>query len=160
MFLSTRTHSPADTVVFQDNDFLFTVEYCRPYKKGRLIFGKDPEKALVPYGQYWRTGANDATEIEFNKDITITGDSLKAGRYRFYTIPDEEEWILVFNSELDEWGYYEPDSSMDILRIPVKPVKTDTICEQFLITAEPLGPNQLEVNLNWDMTSVPFLISY
>lgn len=159
-FLTTKNHSPADTVVYQKGDFLLTLDYCQPYKKGRLIFGNDPEKALVPFGKYWRTGANEASEIEFNRNINISGSQLQAGRYRFYTIPGEQEWTIAFNSELGKWGYSDPDYSLDVLRIKASPLKTDTVCEQFLITANPIQTNQLSLNLIWDQTLVPILIEY
>jgi len=160
ILLTTRSHSPADVVIFQDDDFLLTIDYCRPSKKGRLIFGNEPEEALVPYGKYWRTGANEATEIEFNRDISVSGNSLAAGRYRLYTVPDEEEWIIAFNSELEKWGYNEPDYSQDVLRIRAVPIYADTVCEQFLITAKPVQTSQLEIKLHWDETLVPFSVNY
>ncbi len=159
-FLTTKNHSPADTLVYQDGDFLLTLDYSRPFKKNRLIFGSDPEKALIPYGKYWRTGANEASEIEFNRDINISDKQLKAGRYRFYTIPGEKEWILAFNSELGKWGYAEPDYSLDVLRIKTSPLQADSVFEQFLIIAEPIQADQLTIKLLWDQTMVPIKINY
>ena len=71
LMLTTRSHSPAEKLEYSEGDFTLTVDYCRPYKKGRLIFGEESEGALLPYGGYWRTGANEATEIEFNKDLIL-----------------------------------------------------------------------------------------
>ncbi|MBS0000416.1 MAG: DUF2911 domain-containing protein [Cyclobacteriaceae bacterium] len=159
-FITTKNHSPADTVIFQDRDFLLTIDYCRPYKKGRLIFGNDSEKPLLPYGKYWRTGANEATEIDFNQDIQVAGKLLEAGRYRLYTYPGKEEWVVVFNSGLGKWGYSEPDDAMDVLRINVSSQEADTVCEQFLISIEPVGTDAMEVNLSWDNVLVPIAISY
>ncbi len=159
-FLTTKNLSPADTLVYQDGDFLLTLDYGRPYKKGRLIFGSETEKALVPYGIYWRTGANEASEIEINRDIEVSGNLLEAGRYRFYSIPGENEWTIAFNSELGKWGYSEPDYSLDVLRVKVSPIPADSVCEQFLITAEPQSNDELVIHLAWDRTLVPVTIDY
>lgn len=159
-FLTTKNHSPADTLVYQDGDFLLTLDYCRPYKKDRLIFGPESQKALVPYDKYWRTGANEASEIEFNRPVQVSGTPLEAGRYRFYSIPGEKEWIIAFNSELGKWGYSEPDYSMDVIRIKASPIQADSVCEQFQIKAESFRSNQLTIQLAWDRTMVPVTIDY
>src|SRR6476660_6493757 len=70
------------------------VTYGQPSKKGREIFGK-----LVPFGQVWRTGANEASEITFNKDVTVGGKPVKAGTYTLFTIPKETEWTVILNSQ-------------------------------------------------------------
>lgn len=159
-FLTTKNHSPADTLVYQDGDFLLTLDYSRPYKKDRLIFGPESDKALVPYGKYWRTGANEASEIEFNRDIEVSGNPLPAGRYRFYTIPGEKDWTIAFNSELGKWGYSEPDYSMDVLRVQTTSIEADSVSEQFLITAESIRKGQMVIHLNWDQTRIPLTIDY
>ena len=159
-FITTKNHSPADTMVYQDGGFLLTIDYSRPYKKGRLIFGDVSEEPLLPYGQYLRTGANEATEIDFNSDVRIEGKAIEAGRYRMFTFPGKETWQIVLNSELDKWGYAEPDYSLDVLRVSVPPIEADSVCEQFLIMAEPVQSNQLQINLCWDKTIVPVLVEY
>jgi hypothetical protein len=159
-FITTKNHSPADTMVYQDGGFLLTIDYSRPYKKNRLIFGESAAEPLVPYGQYWRTGANEATEIDFNRDVRIDGKEIEAGRYRLYTFPGKESWEIVLNSELGKWGYAEPDYSLDVLRVSVPPIEADSVCEQFLILAEPVQSNQLQINLCWDKTIVPVQVEY
>ena len=159
-FFTTRASSPGDTLVFQDDDFLLTIDYSRPFKKGRHIFGAKADEALVPYGEYWRTGANEATEIEFNKDILVEGKSLQSGRYRLYTIPDESEWIISFNSELGQWGYFEPDYSLDILRVHVNPDSSDTFHEQFTIETNLHIDGKLELMFYWDKLVIPLKIAY
>ena len=74
--------SPLDRVTFENNELTFEVEYSRPFKKDRLIFGDKSEGALVPFGEYWRTGANAATNFSISSDITISGIRLIAGKYR------------------------------------------------------------------------------
>ena len=159
-YYTTKNLSPPDTLVYQDGGFLLTVDYCRPFKRGRLIFGESHESPLLPYGIYWRTGANDATEIDFNRDIRIEGNQLKAGRYRLYTIPGKSEWVVALNSELGESGYNEPDYSQDVLRFNVPTLTSDTVCEQFLIKAVSGHPDQLKMNLCWDRMIVPIQIQY
>ena len=88
--LTTRSHSPLATVETTVGDMNVKVVYCRPYKKGRLIFGEESADALLPYGKYWRLGANEATEITFSKDINFAGKPISAGRYRMYTVPNAD----------------------------------------------------------------------
>jgi hypothetical protein len=77
------------------------VTYGQPSKKGRVIFGD-----LVPYGEVWRTGANEATEITFSSDVVISGKTIKAGTYTLFTIPQKNTWTIILNSELKQWGSY------------------------------------------------------
>jgi hypothetical protein len=108
--------------------------------KGRTIWGD-----LVPYGKVWRTGANEATTIETNKDIMIQGQKLPAGKYALFTIPGETEWTWIFNSVWDQWGAYKYDGSKDVLRITTKPQKSPVFHEQlrFDITNE-------KISLAWE----------
>jgi len=160
IMLTTRSHSPAATMEYSDGNFNLSIDYCRPFKKGRVIFGEESDGALLPYGVYWRTGANEATEIEFNQDITVNGNKLNAGTYRFYTIPDNGTWTIAFNSELDKWGYSDPDYGMDILRteIPVNTVSQSI--EQFTISGEQKGNNRMHIVLTWDTTEIKIPIDY
>jgi len=160
VMLTTRSHSPAEKIEFSDGDFQLSVDYCRPYKKGRLIFGEESEGALQPFGQYWRTGANEATEIEFNKNISINGTLLEAGKYRFYTVPGKDNWTIAFNSETDLWGYSEPDYSKDALVLDVPPQQTSQVIEQFTISGSKTGENSMELLLAWDQTQVGIPIHY
>ena len=92
------------------------VEYGRPNVAGRKIFG-----ALVPYGQIWRTGADEATTIAFDKNVTIEGKALAAGRYALFLIPGESEWTVVFNKVAEQWGAFKHDPASDAVRVTVKP---------------------------------------
>ena len=76
-----------------------TINYSSPSKKGREIYG-----GLVPYGQIWRTGANEATTIELSKDAKVGGIDVKAGKYALFTIPNEKEWTVIINSDAKQWG--------------------------------------------------------
>jgi hypothetical protein len=160
LMLTTKSHSPAEKLEYKDGDLILTVDYCRPYKKGRLIFGEKSEGALLPFGEYWRTGANEATEVEFNKDISINGNSLPAGRYRFYTVPGKSDWTIAFNSELGKWGYGEPDYDLDVLVLEIPSSDGSELIEQFTISATKASENSMELILAWDRTTVSIPINY
>lgn len=102
-----------------------SVDYGAPSVKGRTIWGD-----LVPYNKIWRTGANEATLLETNKDITINGETLAAGKYALFTIPGETEWTVIFNKEFDQWGAYEYKEQEDALRVQVTPSQSEEITEQ------------------------------
>src|SRR5689334_8830913 len=87
------------------------VIYSRPQKNGRTIFGD-----LVEYGKVWRLGANEATEIEFYKNVSIDGKKVEKGRYTMYAIPDTSKWTIILNKETDIWGAYKYDQNKDLLR--------------------------------------------
>src|ERR1700761_1713466 len=90
------------------------VVYSRPLKRGRKLFGD-----LVAYGQVWRLGANEATEIEFFQDVKIDRKTVKKGRYTLYALVDADKWTLIFNKETDTWGAFAYESSKDVLRTTV-----------------------------------------
>ncbi len=98
---SNLDKSPLDVVMYRDADksAIARIIYSRPSKKERKIFGE-----LVPYNQIWRTGANEATEITFYKDVMIADQKVTAGTYSIYTIPNEEVWTFVLNSDTTQWG--------------------------------------------------------
>lgn len=143
----TKSHSPAATAHHEKNGLEVTVEYCRPYKKNRDIFG-----GLVPYGKVWRTGANEATIIKFNKDVNLGGKTLKAGTYTLWTIPGPNTWTIVINGEVGQWGT-EYDESRDILRFQVPSSALDVPLEMLVIdfTDSEKGMDML---IKWDKTLV------
>ncbi|MCB1024480.1 MAG: DUF2911 domain-containing protein [Acidobacteria bacterium] len=91
------------------------VLYGRPFKNGRTIFGE-----LVPYGKVWRTGADEASEITFYKDVMFGDKEVKAGSYALFTIPNEDSWVVILNSELHQWGAFTYDESKDVVRTSAK----------------------------------------
>src|SRR5262245_4037499 len=103
---TTGKASPAATAQLSQGGLDIQVSYCRPSKKGRLIFGEKEAGALVPFGKYWRLGANAATEISFSKDVTFAGKPVRAGRYRMYAVPGATSWKVVLNSEVGKWGAF------------------------------------------------------
>jgi len=130
--------SPADSTSGTVAGATIDIFYHSPSIKGRTI-GKE----IAPYGQIWRTGANEATTFATNKDIKIEGKVLKAGKYTLYTLPDEKEWKVIFNSQLMDgtrpiWGIKRDgsttdDASKDVLVVTVKPTKAAEFHERFKI---------------------------
>lgn len=136
---SSNRVSPIDSVQIQIDGLNMEIVYSRPFLKGRE-FGKD----IVPFGKVWRTGANEATVFEINKDVVIEGHELSSGKYSLYTIPDEEQTTIIFNKDWDQWGtIYNEDR--DALRIVVPTYSSDHPTEQFTISIEPTG----DVCLSW-----------
>ena len=128
-----RTLSPSGMAELTVGDLKVSVPYSRPSVRGRVIFGAEAGKALLPYGKYWRLGANETTQIIFSKDVTFNGEPVKAGSYRIYAVPGPETFEVRLNSEIGFWGYSEPDYSKDILKTSVKTEKTASNVEQFTI---------------------------
>jgi len=135
--------SPHDTVTVKN----IKVTYGRPYKKNRVIFG-----GLEKYGNVWRTGADQATEITFTKDATFGGKPVKAGTYTLFTIPQEKEWTIILNSKLGQWGAYkyEENKASDVLQVKVPVKHLENVVEQHTIRFTPKN----EMIIEWDQTQV------
>jgi hypothetical protein len=153
----TKSFSPEETISYSQDGLQVNVFYNRPYKKGRPIFG-----GLVPYGKVWRTGANEATTFETNKALNFEGKVLQPGKYTLWTLPTENTWTIIFNSEYGQWGInYEGeanrDPAKDVLKTEVSSVQQDREFEQFTISFEKSG-EEVEMVLIWDKTlvAVPF----
>ncbi|NDC40379.1 MAG: DUF2911 domain-containing protein [Chitinophagia bacterium] len=132
--------SPHETVKYGN----ISVTYGRPYKNGRQIFGN-----LVPYGQVWRTGADEATEVTFKKDCLVNGNPMKAGTYTMFTIPDGQLWKVMFNSKLKQWGAFSYDETKNVLVTQAQVAPTLAPVEQFTIT---LGEDG--ITMQWDNQKV------
>ena len=111
------------------------VDYGSPFVKGRKIWGD-----LEAYGKVWRAGANENTTIEFSEDVKIKGESLAAGKYGFFIIPQEnDDWVLIFNKKNDAWGAYSYDAKDDALRVKVKPKFVSDNMESLTYAVERAG---------------------
>jgi hypothetical protein len=130
-----------------------TITYHRPGVKGREIWG-----TLVPFGQVWRAGANNATVFSFSDDVTINGTTLKAGKYSFFAIPGTTEWKMIFNSFADQWGAYNYDSTKNVLMFTVTPEQSSHE-EWMSFSFSDLGIASAKVTLRWEKLSVPFVIT-
>ena len=145
--------SPKDTVEFKLNDLELEVFYNRPSKRERLIFG-----GLVPYDKVWRTGANEATTFETNKALKVGTDSLQAGKYTLWTIPNEASWEVIFNSKQYPWGVDDIMNAMrepqfDVIRISVPTIPIENNVEQFTIAFDNSTDN-LSLTMAWDQTKI------
>ena len=145
--------SPAKTTTFNYAGLDIKVDYCQPYKKGRLIFGEEKDGALQPFGKYWRLGANAATQISFSKNVNFAGKPLNAGTYRMYAVPGATTWQVSLNSGLGSWGYSEPDYSKDVLKVEVPAATAPEETEQFVINFSN-DDTQANMDFVWDKTLV------
>jgi hypothetical protein len=151
--------SPPTTVEFSDRGLDIKVSYSQPSKRGRLIFGEEKDKALQPYGKYWRLGANAATDITFSKNINFAGKPVNAGTYRMYAVPGSTSFQVSLNSEA---GVYfaneEPDYTKDVIKVDVPVAASPTEIEKFTIN---FASDSVGVNMNfvWDKTLVSVPIS-
>jgi hypothetical protein len=155
-----RPASPSDKAAISAPQFGLdvSVSYSRPFKKGRVIFGEVSSGALQPYGQYWRLGANAATEITFNRNVTFGGKRVQAGTYRMYAIPGAHSWRVVLNSALGKSGAEMPDNNLDVVAVDVTPNEVNHATEQFTIDFEPAASGVV-MKLKWDRTVVPVDVS-
>jgi hypothetical protein len=129
------------------------VVYSRPQKSGRTVFGE-----LVEYGKAWRLGANEATEIEFFRDVKIGGKKVKKGRYTLYAVVNPDKWTIILNTDTDTWGAFKYDAKKDVLRTDVPVQRNGENLEAFAMTFE---KNNGGFNLlaGWDDVMVRLPIS-
>jgi Protein of unknown function (DUF2911) len=147
--------SPLAIVNARYKDTYLKITYSQPHKRERSVFGK-----VVPYGQVWRTGANEATEITITRDILINNVSLKAGTYSLFTIPEKDSWTIIINSDLGLWGAYNYNSKMDVLRftLPSQLIQ-GAVYEPFTITIDQKN-DKAEIVLAWDSLQVRIPIQF
>lgn len=144
--------SPMDAASFP-NDYKISekvvkVTYSRPQLKGR-----DMAK-LAPAGKMWRTGANEATEITFYKDVTFGGKAVKAGRYSLFTIPGEKEWTVVLSTAKNVWGAYFYKQDEDVVRVQAKVSQSEDTIEAFSMVFD----NDMNLHMGWGNTVVSIII--
>ena len=158
MMSQTKVHSPEKHINFEQNGLELKTFYNSPSKKGRTIFGE-----LVPFNEVWRTGANEASTFTTNKDLTIDGKTLPKGTYSLWTIPGEETWQVIFNSEMYDWGVKFTDQTpsrepeYDVVVATVPSSKSLTVMEDFTISFSDIGDDTLMI-LAWDNVVVPVLL--
>jgi hypothetical protein len=155
----TKKHSPEQNISYTQGDLQLNVFYCSPSKKGRKIFGE-----LVPYGEVWRTGANEASTFTTTKDVEIAGQTLVAGKYTLWTIPNEDSWKIIFNSKMYDWGVKisdrkaSRDPSFDVLIVEAPVSKSINSAESFSISLSQTSPKITVMLLSWDTVVVPVSI--
>jgi hypothetical protein len=124
------------------------VIYSRPQRQGRKVFGE-----LVEYGMVWRLGANEATEIEFYKDVKIGGKKISKGRYTLYALVNENTWTMIINKDTDIWGAFKYDSKKDILRTDVPVQKTDETVESMSMWFEKTTSG-ISLVIEWEQVKI------
>jgi hypothetical protein len=140
--------SPHETSTGQN----ISVRYGRPFKKGRIIFG-----GLEPFGKVYRCGADSATTVTFDKDVLFGGKPVKAGTYTLFVIPREQNWTIILNGQLGQWGAFDYDKykSQDILQVEEPVTKLDNVVEQLTISLPPSA-----MIIDWDQTQVTIPVNF
>lgn len=147
----TKKASPEEMVTFKMDGLTMIVNYSRPSKKGRVIFGE-----LVPYGKVWRTGANEATTFEVDKAIKVGGLPLPAGKYTLWSIPEAGSWTVIFNNKMYPWGVTyggeaQRDPAGDVAKVELPVQALTSVAEQFTIAME---GTPAALTFTWDQTQV------
>ncbi len=130
------------------------IDFSSPSTRGRVIFG-----GLVALNEVWVTGAHKATSIEFDKPVKINGQEIKAGKYGFFTIPGEDTWTIIINTNWDMHLADDYDQAEDILRIEVNPENLDETQETLEYYVESQGEKKGRISFAWDKTKVSFEFS-
>lgn len=125
-----------------------TITYGRPSMRGRKIFG-----GLVPYGQRWRTGANESTTLTTGTDLDIGGATVPAGKYTLDTLPSEGTWKLIINKQTGQWGT-EYNQDQDLARVDMQKSTLEQPVEQFTISFNKKGSDSADLVLEWENTRV------
>lgn len=164
--LSPLDKSPMDMVYFPANYPVLKIQdkvteplaariiYSRPQKDNRIVFGD-----LIEYNKVWRLGANEATEIEFYKDVKIGGKKLIKGRYTLYAIPTPTLWTIIFNKDTDIWGAFKYEEKKDVLRTTLPVQKNTTPVEAFTMNFIKTV-NGANLTIAWDDASVTLPIAF
>lgn len=143
--------SSAQTITQEFGLGSITLNYSRPNVKGRKIFGVG---TLQPYGEVWRTGANQATVIKFSDDVTIEGNKIPAGEYGLFSIPGKDEWTIIINKTAKQWGAYEYKQADDVARFTVKPSVVKDLVETFTMQFANVKPATCDLTFMWEHTAV------
>ncbi len=126
-----------------------SVKYYRPNTKGRKIFN-----GMEPYGIVWRTGANNATVVTLTDTIEVEGHTLAPGAYSLFSIPGADEWTIIFNKKVDQWGAYSYDEKQDLLRFKVKPAKLASRMETLTIQFADVHQEDCVLQILWENTGI------
>ncbi|WP_394747043.1 DUF2911 domain-containing protein [Spongiimicrobium salis] len=139
--------SPLDKASYPSSgrvaDKAVRVTYSRPQLKGRSI------SELAPSGKVWRTGANESAEVTFYKDVTFGGTAVKAGTYSLFTIPGDNEWTIILNSKLNQWGAYSYDQSADVARVKGSASSASESLEAFSIAYKEIDNGNVHMVMGW-----------
>jgi hypothetical protein len=152
--IGNRKSPIAIASVKHENTYIKIV-YGQPYRKERTIFGD-----WEPYGQVWRTGANEATEITITEPILMNMEVIDAGIYSLFTIPNEDKWTIILNNGLGQWGAFDYNEQLDAYQFDV-PVKTlENPVEAFTISFSDLKGSSTVMSFSWDLVKVDVPIRF
>ena len=143
---SKRPSPPASAKCDLAGGKAITVEYSSPRAKGRKIFGD-----VVPLGEPWRTGANEATTFVTTSDLMVGGQHVPAGKYTIFTIPNKDKWTLIVSKKTGEWGIPYPGADMDLVRAEMKVSPTSSPVENFTIAFDKSGTG-CTLRIEWENT--------
>jgi hypothetical protein len=146
----TKSSSPAAIAGYHQKGIDVEVNYSRPSKKKRYIFGREQDNALVPYGKVWRTGANEATLIKIEKSIIFAGKPVQPGTYSLWTIPGQSSWKVILNKETGQWGT-DYNDGQDFLKGDV-PIRINKKAEELFEIYFEEKPDGVNMILSWDQT--------
>jgi len=150
----TKRPSPPATATFDlGGGKSVTIDYSSPRAKGRKIYG-----GLVPFGQVWRTGANEATTFVTDADLVVGGTTVPAGSYTLFTIPGADKWTLILSKKTGEWGTDYPGASNDLARIDMKASALPAAVENFTIAFVKAGTGAT-LNMDWETTRASVAIA-
>lgn len=150
---SQRPSPPAQAQCKFADGKTITVDYSSPRAKGRKIFG-----GLVPYGEVWRTGANEASSFVTTADLTVDGKNVPAGSYTIFTVPAADKWTLIINKKTGEWGIPYKWESEELLRADMTVSKTSSPVENFTISFHEMGSG-CHLYMDWENTRATVEIS-
>ena len=143
--------SPHTSTMAMVGDAHVHVDYSSPGVRKRIIFG-----GLLPYDAVWQAGAHNATWVETSSDLIIDGKTLPKGKYGFFTIPSQDEWTIIFNSNWDQHGKDEYDEKDDVLRFTVTPEIKEDITEHLTYRVEETGSDEGTMSLSWEKVALKF----
>lgn len=151
-----KTPAPSPTTTIKQDFGLSSIElsYSRPGKKDRVIFGD-----LVPYGKVWRTGANQATTITFESDVTIGDKKVVAGKYGLLTIPEKKEWTFIISKQTNVTSPSAYKEDQDVVRVKANVIELPFSIETFSIGIDDIKTNTCTISIVWDNIYVGFSVS-
>lgn len=147
--------SPIAIASLKYEDAYVKVVYGQPYRRDRTIFGE-----WEPYGEVWRTGANEATEITLTEPVLMNMEVIDAGTYSLFTIPKEESWTIILNNSLGQWGAFDYNEQTDALRFEVPVQNLENPVEAFTIEFSDLNGSSTNMSLSWDVVKVDIPIRF
>ena len=151
-----KSLSPHATAMVMVGDAHIHIDYSSPGVRGRTIFGE-----LIPYGELWRAGANQATFIETNKNLLINGQTVAAGKYALFAIPNKDKWTLIINKNWDQHGTDKYDVVDDVLKMEVQVAQTDNLQEHLEYQVTKTDNQSGIISLAWENSKIelPFKVA-